>query len=463
MRGPLLCFLFFCVHFSYPQSSISKLATAFGRLQKDSQLKHAAVSLCVMDAKTGRIVFARNEQLGLAPASCQKIFTSIAAFEILGTDYRYKTELSYSGNIIAGNLQGDIYLVGHGDPSLGSWRFLQTRDTVLIRKFYEAMTLAGIQKIAGKIIAVGNSFETQGTPDGWIWQDIGNYYGAGCWGLNWHENQYDLTLQSGNAQGDPVRVLDIEPAIRTDLLVNELKTGSPGSGDNAYIYLPPDNFNGFLRGTIPPGAKEFVVSGSFNVPMEQGPRALAEYVFKKSGIRPGFSTLPPGAQTPQSTLLCQVLSPSLDSLNYWFLKKSINLYGEAFLKTLAYEKAGLGSTAKGVDIIREFWNNQGIEKSALNIIDGSGLSPQNRVTAESLVRALQYAQTRPWFKFFYEALPQINLMKMKSGYISGARSYAGYQKSHDGHDYVFSVIVNNYDGDSEEVSKKIFKVLDNLK
>ena len=156
-------------------------------------------------------------------------------------------------------------------------------------------------------------------------------------------------------------------------------------------------------------------------------------------------------------------SPSLDSLNFWFLKKSINLYGEALLKIMAWEQYGTGSTEKGVDVLKEFWKSHGIENAALNILDGSGLSPQNRVTAKSLVQALRYARSRHWFPSFYLSLPEINGMKMKSGSIGGARSFAGYQKSKNGREYIFAIIVNNYDGSASDIVRKMYKVLDQLK
>jgi D-alanyl-D-alanine carboxypeptidase/D-alanyl-D-alanine-endopeptidase (penicillin-binding protein 4) len=91
------------------------------------------------------------------------------------------------------------------------------------------------------------------------------------------------------------------------------------------------------------------------------------------------------------------------------------------------------------------------------------LSPQNRVTTEALVKVLQYARGRPWWAAFYQALPVINDMRMKSGAIGGARSYAGYQRSRDGREFVYSIIVNNYDGSAAAVVKKMFAVLDVLK
>ena len=164
-----------------------------------------------------------------------------------------------------------------------------------------------------------------------------------------------------------------------------------------------------------------------------------------------------------SKTLLTLSSPSLDSINYWFLQKSINLYGEAFVKTIAYEKTGFGSTDTGINIIKNFWSKNGIERSALNIIDGSGLSPANRVTTNALVTVMQYAKKQNWYSSFYNALPLQNGIKMKSGYIGGVRSYTGYLKSKTGVEYTFSFIINNYDGSPGAVREKMWKLLDILK
>jgi D-alanyl-D-alanine carboxypeptidase/D-alanyl-D-alanine-endopeptidase (penicillin-binding protein 4) len=83
----------------------------------------------VINAKKGEVVFDKNSQVGLAPASTQKIITAATAFELLGKDYRYKTELGHDGKIEKEVLRGNLYIVGSGDPTLGSWRFATTRDT----------------------------------------------------------------------------------------------------------------------------------------------------------------------------------------------------------------------------------------------------------------------------------------------------------------------------------------------
>ena len=298
-------------------------------------------------------------------------------------------------------------------------------------------------------------------PDGWIWQDIGNYYGAGASWLNWRENQYDIVLRSGKTPGDLCTIISVSPRLFQSSFICEVKTGEKGSGDNAYIYLPIDSSTAYVRGTIPPGESAFTISGSFPNSSSQLQNTLS-LVMNNSGIKTATQS---NRNLSASTvnILFTSLSPPLDSINYWFLKKSINLYGEALIKTIAFEKEGFGSTEKGVDIVKYFWSQRGVEKSSINIFDGCGLSPQNRVTSEALVKVMQYAKSRPWFNSFYKSLPEINGITMKSGSIGGARSYTGYVSNRSGMEFTFAIIVNNYDGNTNEVVRKIWALLDILK
>jgi D-alanyl-D-alanine carboxypeptidase/D-alanyl-D-alanine-endopeptidase (penicillin-binding protein 4) len=133
------------------------------------------------------------------------------------------------------------------------------------------------------------------------------------------------------------------------------------------------------------------------------------------------------------------------------------------VKTISNKKTNYGSTDTGVNVIKDFWNKHGIEKTALNIVDGSGLSPANRVTAEALTTILQYAKKQNWFSSFYNALPEINGIKMKSGSIGGVLSYTGYIKSKNENDYTFAFIINNFNGSGSALKEKMWKVLDVLK
>lgn len=453
----------------YAQTLPQQAQAALQTLSKDAQLKYASYSLSVLNAQTGEKIFSVNEDMGLAPASCLKTITAATALSLLGTSYQYKTLLAYNGSINAdGVLQGNLVIKGAGDPSLGSPRYQAATESAVLQSWIAAIKKAGIKKITGKIIGDDSIFDTQTLPDGWIWQDMGNYYGAGVAGLSWRENQFDLLLKPGSKPGDAVTLTGTRPSLPYLAISNELTTGPNNSGDQAYVYLPPFANLAYLRGTVGLDEKNFTISGAIPDPafecafrMEQ---ALLEAGISSTGatttrlLRQNKQPLP-----LQTTSLYTTLSPSLDKLIYWFLKKSINLYGEHLVKTIASQQSENVSTATGVRIIRQHWQQAGIDSNALNIMDGSGLSPANRITTAALAKVLFLSQKEKWFPAYLEALPEMNGIKMKDGYISNVRAYAGYITPKQGPPLVFAFIVNNFNGSPGTMRQKMWKVLDILK
>lgn len=458
------CGLMIYVSTALAQSVEERLAKAVQQFEKDSQMRHAIMGFAVADARTGEIIFERNAQIGLAPASTLKIITSASAFELLGKDFRYKTELAYNGKLEKASLKSNLHVIGSGDPTFGSWRYNATKDSAILKKWVEALNRQGIRRIEGNLVFSG-PFSAAAIPDGWIWQDIGNYYGAGAYGLNWRENQYDLILKSGEKPGDNVSVVSTGSKVLRNGYVNELKTARKGTGDNAYIYFQPYYGKTLLTGTIPANENSFSISGAMNDPSEELRRdALAAFSAASIHfVKPGASTPHQVSQGDEWHNVYTHLSPPFDSINYWFMRRSINLYGEALVKTIAQQETGYGATDSGTRVVKDFWAAKGIDKAALNIIDGSGLSPQNRITAHALVQVLKYAKTRPWYPSFYLSLPTYNGMKLKSGSIGGARAFAGYHTSAQGKEYIVAIIVNNYAGSSGEIVRKMYRVLDELK
>ncbi len=436
-------------------------------MNSGNNLKHATIGLLVVDIKTGKPLYEHNVQTGLAPASTQKVVTATTAYQLLGKDFRYETTVGYSGKISNGVLDGDIIIRGSGDPTLGSWRYSSTKEDIVIAGIVKAISQQGIHEITGHVMIDESTFDGQVIPDGWIWQDIGNYYGAGARSLNWRENQFDLFLKSGKNEGSNVEITGTNPAFVEGLrLVSDLKAGPAGSGDNAYIYLPMFENTGRVRGTIPVNQNKFSISGTMPHPGIQMAFTLEAALKKKSISEVVMENAAESATIQEANIplpsevrnIYTIYSPTLDSICYWFLQKSINLYGEALLKTLGKKFGKEGSTSEGVKVVQGFWKQQGIDEYALNIIDGSGLSPQNRITADDLVKVMQFAKKQSWFNGFYEDLPVYNGIKMKSGSINRVLSYTGYVN-----DYVFAFIINNYDGSGTAMRKEMWKLLDVLK
>ncbi len=449
-------------HSSFSQTVSQKLQKAYYEFEADEQMENGISSLYVIDAATGQVVFNKNSRIGLAPASTQKIITSATAFEMLGEEYTYETKFL----LLRNGSSGKIVVKPSGDPTLGSWRWDPQGDSLQIQSILGAIQSTGIDTLQGLAIDY-RGWETETTPGGWIWEDIGNYYGAGAEGLNWHENQYDLYLKSGKNIGDPVEILETKPNVYDlNFLCCYATSAAAGTGDNAYIYYPLPWHYAVVRGTIPINQNRFKISGS----LPSGPRQFQSTIFdalRRAGIRHRslnlwYSTELDGP-LDNAEQLHKIVSPPLTSIIYWFNRKSINLYGEALIKTIAYRKYGVGSTDSGVAILRKFWKGKGIGENELNIYDGSGLSPLNRVTTHAQVEVLKYARNREWYPSFYESLPDYNDMKMKSGTISDVKGFCGYHRAKDGKEYIFSFLVNNYSGKASGIVAKMYKVLNELK
>jgi D-alanyl-D-alanine carboxypeptidase/D-alanyl-D-alanine-endopeptidase (penicillin-binding protein 4) len=467
-RSILFLALFFLIGNSRAQSLNQQLQTAFTRLEQDTQCKYASVSLTVLDTKTGETIFSAHPNMGLATASTLKTITSITAFNLLGKDFQYQTTLGYNGMLTAdGTLKGDLIIKGGGDPTLGSWRYDSSKENTVLKIWVEAIRKAGIKKIEGRIVGDDTVFGTQKIPDGWIWQDVGNYYGAGTSGLCWRENQIDIKLQQTQV-GNPVKILRAIPATPYLEFTNELLTGNSGSGDKAYAYLPVKNSMMYLRGTYGSDLTKRSISVAIPDPAYDAAFRLADTLKQLEisiiGTVESTETLTAvQKEMPAATqILTNVLSPKLSEIIFWLNKKSINLYAEQLLKTLAWKAGKPVTTSNGVLVLQDFWKAKGIDPNALNVVDGSGLSPGDRVTTAALAQILLSAKKESWFPAFLNSLPIYNNMTMKSGSISDVLAYAGYQTKN-GRELCFSIIVNNYSGSSAGIKAKLFRVLDELK
>ena len=454
----MFCLLLHCVCRSQPVSGV--IEKAYKAFEADPQLRGGIASLYIVEAKTGKTIFEKNGGIGLAPASTQKVITSASAYALLGQDFIYKTRFGYVGR--PGESSGSIMIEPSGDPTLGSWRWNRTGEDRAMDRIISAYTAAGV-KGYNNIMVNDSQWNDEAIPDGWIWQDIGNYYGAGAEGLNWRENQYDLALVSGSSLGSPVTVGRLTPRLHAIHVVSKARAAAKGTGDNAYIYFVPGTDTILVRGTIPVSQEGFVISGAFPSPKRQFAATLAEQL-REQGITANLSS---GSEKEGAwgafRLIHTELSPPLDSIIYWFNKKSINLYGEALVKTIAHKNGGAGTTNAGIELMKDFWKTKGVESWELGIVDGSGLSPLNRVTTSAMVTVLQYAKSQPWFGSFYHALPEYNGMKLKSGTIRGVKGFCGFHKARDGKEYIVAFLVNNYNGGSAQLVQKMYKVLDTLK
>ena len=462
--------LFFSFHLNvFSQSLAEKVSKSFTVFEADRNLRYGIASLTVMNARTGEIIYSKYENLGMAPASTLKTITLATAYQTLGKDFKYETDLLYSGVIKGGVLEGDIVIKGTGDPSLGSDNYKETKAAVLLKRWTDAIKEAGIKRVNGTVIADDSMFKGQMAPEGWIWSDMGQYYGAGVSALNWQENKMRVVFAAKGRVGGHATLLRTVPVSPDVEIINEVTIGPAGSGDQVYAYSAPYSNKIMLRGTygsdlnkeveisLPDGA--FVAASSLKSTLiDQGitVEGKVNTVFLLQSERKNISE--------DTILLDRYLSPNLSQLSYWFLKESINLYGEALLKTAAFHEGISTKTSDASAWEQKFWTSRlGIDAGALKIMDGSGLSPENRITTLAVVQVLNNIRKQNWFGNYYENIPLVNNMKMKSGTIDGVLGYAGYHTSKDGTPLIFAFLINNHEGRASSMRQKMFRVLDSLK
>lgn len=423
------------------------------------------LSFYVQD-ENGKEIYNYQGNKGLSTASTQKIFTSMYALDKLGKDFRYKTTLSYSGEINQKTLKGNLYLTSDGDPTLGSWRYDGYRPEDFLNKVKNELHRRDIQTISGDLVIDDSYFDFQTIPGGWPWNDIGNYYGAGVFGVNWRENQFDVIFQ-GKEMNQPAKLKSLKNISDDYFFVNETETGASHIGDQSILYSSPHGEVIHINGKLP--AKTIKVSGSVPNPSKQLARELVE-MLKSENIQFLGKIVIASEQQKMGKVfstdsdkknLLTYQSPSLKDIIHWFLRKSVNLYGETLMRTVSKIKIGHSSFQASVELLKKFWEEKGIHPAMINFIDGSGLSPQNYASAKAEVQALIWAKNQPWFDVFYEALPLYNEMKMKRGTIKSTKAYAGYHTSKNGQKYIFSIIVNNYD--QGNINSYLFDILNNLK
>src|SRR5690554_3622253 len=455
-------------------SDPARIRQAYSEFKRLPQLENASIAFTVLDASNGDILVSENGQVGMATASTLKNITAASALEILGPDFRFSTTLVSRGEIDAqGVLHGDLVVVGSGDPALGSDRYETTKEALILNAWVQAVQSAGIRKIAGKIIADDLLWGGYRAPDAWPWADMGNYYGAGFSSLNWRENAFGVVFQPGNKVSDPTEIASTTADLSYLDIRNEVVTGARGSGDQVYAYAAPYSTHVFFRGSngidLKKTIRMSIPDPAYDLAYQLNKALEKVNITADEGIHTAYmSGLSESLQDVASKKTEQILhvhqSPTLAELVYWFNQVSINLYGESLLKALSQEWGEGLSTGAAARKVAEYWSEKlGIPIGVLRIVDGSGLSPNNRVTTDAMVRILDVIQHEAWFPDFYESIPTNNGMKLKSGTISGVLGYAGYHTAADGKKYVVSLLVSNYQGGATAMRRQMFRLLDVLK
>ena len=222
----------------------------------------AIFAFYAVDLNNGEEVSFNNAHKVLKPGSTQKLISTATALELLGSDYTLKTRLMYSGSIdtVSKTLNGNLYIIGGGDPTLGSKYFDTTSKKRFLVQMDSAVENLGIDTIRGRVIANAQCYGLDIVPPSWSWQNMGNYFGAGPNGLSIYDNYYTVHFKTGDYQA-PVTIKHIEPEIAGLSFDNGVLSDSI-TWDNTNIFGAPYSNSRYLRGTLPINRYDFTVKGS---------------------------------------------------------------------------------------------------------------------------------------------------------------------------------------------------------
>ena len=446
-------------------------------------MRGASFSLVVKDVQEGRTVYSYDTDRLQSPASVLKTVATATALEILGEDYRYPTTLEYDGILENGTLEGNLYIKGSGDPSLGSSHFAPGQNKFL-STWIAALQKAGIKHITGSVISDESIFDTEGVSIKWLRDDMGNYYAPGSYGISIFDNMYKLSLQTGAAGTRPV-LKGTEPDIPFIRFKNYLKA-APVSSDSAYIIGAPLDDVRYLYGVLPANREAYVLKGDIPDPALYLARYLTDQLQQK-GIRVDGSPSCYRIEVEENRWkkgerkeIVTTYSPTLREIASICNHVSHNLYADALVKTVGLQykprrNEMISSFGRGVQVVKEYWEKKGLDVFPLRMNDGSGLAPADKVSAGFMGELLVYMATESAVSdAFIASLPQAgiegsvrNVLKgsklqgkahLKSGGITGVRSYAGYITK-DGKTYAVAVFSNNYSCPMSRMTRALEKLL----
>ncbi|MEM9981465.1 MAG: D-alanyl-D-alanine carboxypeptidase/D-alanyl-D-alanine-endopeptidase, partial [Bacteroidota bacterium] len=452
------------------------LEKALKTLEEDPVLASGFISFSLRSTKTGEEILQHQGQKSLNVASNMKLVTTASALNILGENYQFKTYLQHDGKIEAGVLKGNLYIKGTGDPTLGSYRMKTTPSfDQLLAQWAAQLRQKEINIIEGNIIADTEAWNNNALPSGWVWGDIGNYYGAAAQALNIADNTYQLYLQPAARIGGEVKVLKTVPTIPDVHFVNRLTTAAAGTGDRAYIDGAPYSNLRFLHGTIPQGGN-FVIKGAIPDPAYLIVQKLSKQLQQQGiSVKGKALTSLQLLQTKQKlskerTTLYTHQSPSLSTIIQWVNQYSVNLYAEALYKAIGQAL----TTEQPTEAIKKHWQLKGLRWKGLQMRDGSGLSPSNGVPTSQMTQMLHLMTKEKHFSTFYDSLPVagrsgtmasvgggtllMNNLRAKTGWMTGVVAFSGYFKTATGEQMCFSISANRFDANYSTMKKKMEKV-----
>jgi len=417
--------------------------------------RSSEASIQIVEVESGTVVAERNPHMPLAPASNMKLFTTAAAFDLLGPEFEVKTTVFTRGAADAtGTLDGDVKITGRGDPTIGE-RFHDGRATEVIDGWATDLKRAGVKTIRGNLIFEYGYMDAEYIHPTWPVDQLVNWYEAPVSAFSMQEGCVKVRVLPSKA-GKPC-VVQLEPPTSYIDVQSSCVTGrglpfiTRLRGSNTVI----------VRGGVPARAGATEIFVTVENPIHYFAAVTAE-TFARNGITlQGQIVITPRDTRADWKPVAQHSTP-LSVIVYVINKKSQNHYAEQLLKIIGSEKRDEGSWSAGSATVTEWLTGKlGVAPGEFHQADGSGMSRDNRASAGAFIQLLRTMWKSPNREDFLSSLPYsgdpdakfghrlrtapyARQVYAKTGYIVGVVGLSGYVHGASGKVYAFSFIFNRY-------------------
>jgi serine-type D-Ala-D-Ala carboxypeptidase/endopeptidase (penicillin-binding protein 4) len=494
---------------------VQRLQTRIAALLNSPDLEHGFWGIEVASLATGETLYSQNSNKLFTPASNTKLFVTAAALAMIGPEYKFRTTVETTGTLDRyGRLNGDLVLVGHGDPNLSGRELpydsrTQRNDDALqaLETLADALVSKGLKFVDGDVVADDSYFAFERYGEGWSQDDLVWADGAPVSALTVNDNVVFVKILPADRPGEKAFV-SLNPFADYYRIDNRIVTTPAGTGRKLFVNREPGSTVVTLWGNLPlddPGTTEALAieepakfaAGLFRQLLEKRGivvygherthhtelASLSTFTATATAIAPshgGSDDAPRVLDRPMKndqpiTLASYESKPLVDDVRV-INKVSQNLHAEILLRLLGRERGNAGTVEGGLEVLRQFLTQAGVASDQYVFYDGSGLSRQNLASPQAIVQLLRYALSQPWGAAYKASFPLAGIdgslserltaprlqkrVMAKTGSLSGVRALSGYATTDSGETVVFSILSNNLNLPAKRVTDTIDHIVE---
>ena len=457
--------------------SLADLKSRIEEIARQPALEPGFFAVKIVSLDTNQIIYEQNANKFVRPASNMKLYTVATAFDRLTPDYHFVTSVYAKERPEDGKIKGDLIVYGRGDPSIAA-RFNNGDYFKGIDDLADRIVAAGVKRVKGDLVGDESYFNGAPIGSGWEWEDLTWSYGAELSALTINDNAIDLTVKPGMSVGFPVVITSGPPAASFMTIANHATTSAGGSRSDLHIYRGLGANTLEISGSLPLGDTGFIGGVAVPDPALAFVSMLRDALVKRGvkidgrvrtvNARSGGSIVPNSPAGPMPIEITSLQSPPFSIIAAHTLKPSQNQYTELILRTLGKtqpanpvdESRARDNEDAGLEVVTSFLRQAGVGESEIALNDGSGLSRNDLISANTTVQLLTFMTRHRYFAQFRDALPIAGVdgtlrtrmrgtpaegnVRAKTGSLSSVASLSGYVTTAAGEHLVFSMMLNNY-------------------